>query len=681
MTSIGWLHLSDLHTTLRRSGWTAAPIRRAVFDDLARLHEQAGPWDLVIVAGDLSMRGSAEELEEADRSLDELIARLRELGSDPCLVAVPGNHDLVRTAGTASAHRALRRWHDDPAVQAEFWGDPESPARRFVDRAFEPFEQWWKRRTRDAKALKDLRHGLLPGDFTATVEKPGVRLGIAGLCSAFLQVTGDDYEERLAISPHQLLIAAGGDAPAWVARHDAAILVTHHAPAWLAPDERRRYEAAINPAGRFCAHLSGHLHEEAPPVEQGERLHLRSPSFFGMDAWEDGRGRPGARGYGYLAARLELRGAKAQLRVFPRAWDPERGALRPDGALDGLDPDGAMALPAARFPRLEGDAPRFRLERAALRDALAAAYGAPQDARRLAREAGVPLGKGSAGGAPDVWHAVVSEAERAGKLAELATVARRGRPDDRRLADAWRVCEQAAGPAAPAAPIRRGSIEERGADELYDRLLQLDPATFEAVALTLDAAAEIPGGAAPPATRAMALVRHMELQGRPGLDRLAAALVHASRPFPATSQGGSTDEAASLGWLGVLAPLADGAALVVALSEPPARRTRLERAPTRPSLTRLLTAVFTDARDFDGFVRDHFPAVNRALTSGMGRAHRIGVLLDMAGPADVVARLARAHPSAFAAHQRVLDYEDDATDAASGAAPADLPRVHRGGAG
>ena len=43
MTSVGWLHLADLHQTLRRPAWPSPEIRREVLDDLQRLHESAGP--------------------------------------------------------------------------------------------------------------------------------------------------------------------------------------------------------------------------------------------------------------------------------------------------------------------------------------------------------------------------------------------------------------------------------------------------------------------------------------------------------------------------------------------------------------------------------------------------------------------------------------------------------------
>lgn len=742
MTSIGWLHLADLHQTLRRPGWPSAQVRREVLADLASLHAEAGPWDLVIVAGDLSMRGAPEELEEAERTLDDLLDHLRALGSDPCLLAVPGNHDLVRADGPVAGLRALRRWHEDPQTQREFWTEPESPGRRLVDRALEPYERWWSRRLERGlgKPISHFRAGLLPGDFTATVDIGGVRVGIAGLCSTFLQVTGDDYEGRLSISPHQLLVAAGGDVPAWIAGHDTALLITHHGPHWLTAEDRRTYEEDINPAGRFAAHLTGHFHGGVPLIEGPPRAQIRCPSLFGLDSWEDRRGQPGQRRFGYNAARLIVEGTDSRIEVRPRGWTESR--LRPASELAEVDRRGVMTIPLAPFPRVGDGEPSFRLEHAALRDALAAHYRSPEEPRDLAREVGLqPFPAGPGGATVDVWHMVVSEADRRGLLGDLVRRVEAEHPSTGAISQAWRALQSGSRPEARRSMETTRGGSDRAGDALYERLTDLLPAAFEAVIAMVSLQREVPSSAAPQATRAMSLVRLMEKrEGAAGLARLAEAIRRAESPFAplapltieiprAALRGGRSaagrqlldqetlsrvHQAAlglGLGRHALLAglparlvsslpaapspaaqllldlqalnrapPLADGSVpLLIWLTSARAlsagrpegevfrqaqdalRRSSSEvarRAPTRPTLIRLLTVMFSDERDFDGFVLDHFPAVYRRFTSGMSRAYRIGLLLDAAEPSDVVARLKRSHPSAFQAHQRVLDYED-----------------------
>jgi hypothetical protein len=636
-TSIGWLHLADLHQTLRRPGWPLSTARAQLFEDLSRLHERCGPWELVIVAGDLSMRGDAEELDEAQRTLEALRAHLATLGSSPCLLAVPGNHDLVRTQASPSALRKLRRWHEDESVRKEFWNDADSPARRLVDRAFEPFEQWWAALNVAEHGDVSVRRGLLPGDFTATIRKDGLCFGVAGLNSAFLQVTGEDYEGQLALEPQQLNVASGGDTPAWIAQHHACVLVTHHGPSWLEPAARSRYESAINPAGRFLAHLSAHVHGATPLVETGERLQIKCASFLGLDAWEDSLGRSGARLFGYTAARLVVDGDEARLDIFPRLLSNAR--LGPADALIDVDlaVDVARTFPVQLFAPLDQPALGLLIERAGLRDALAAVYRSAEDARRLAGEAGVRINSSARGGAAvDVWHVVITEADRRDRLRDLVKIARLEYPANARIAEAWATFERAS--SGSSTSPQRASIgqqrlfvdEEQIAEALQERLTNLQPAVFEAVLSLASLDDQVPGPGAPQASRSIAAVRQMEKKGQVGLNRLDAAVGHIFGSITAHGVG--------------------SASMAGRVSSP--------RKPTVPSLQKFLDAVFADPRDFDGFCLDEFPAIYRRFTNGMDGAHRARFLVANADPIEILAGLRRRHASAFAKHQRLIDYEE-----------------------
>ena len=535
----------------------------------------------MIFAGDLSLQGADEELEQAQETLDDLVERFRSFGSDPCVLAVPGNHDLARARGAPAAYSALRRYHEDPGVRAELWNDPEAPSRRLVDRALDPFNRRWSGRSGSLR-LTRFRHGLLPGDFTVTLEKEGIRFGVAGLCSTFLQVTDDDYEGRLAITPRQLTVASGGDALAWIAQHDAAILVTHHSASWLAPENQRWYEADINPAGRFSAHLTAHLHEAAPLVEAGERVQLRCPSFFGLAAWEGRHGQSGVRRFGYSAARLSFEDGETRLSVYPRV--ASKNGIRPAFALADLDPTGCVTLPAPRFPRLADSAPAFRVERGALRDTLLSIYPTSRDSSRLDFEIGLRSRDVVPGGAAaDLWHVLVTEAEIDGALDRLVQLARSEHPANLVLEEAWNAYQRAVRAPAEIPMVRRGSAEEKLADELYETLAQAEPAVFGAVLNALSIDDDTPESRPPQATRAIAAVRQMEREGLPGLQRLDAAIQHVSGtttpPEPEESGGSS-----GYGWLAALgiAGLSAGKA--------PAARSRADAATPAQVVTRLRRA-------------------------------------------------------------------------------------------
>ena len=87
-----WLHLSDLHvhaarSTSQRAAWQSF---LAYFQNLS-----FGNLDFVIVTGDLSYSGDAEEF----KLFAAFVAELRALLQRPCppIILAPGNHDINRT--------------------------------------------------------------------------------------------------------------------------------------------------------------------------------------------------------------------------------------------------------------------------------------------------------------------------------------------------------------------------------------------------------------------------------------------------------------------------------------------------------------------------------------------------------------------------------------------------------
>ena len=137
MTSVSWLHLTDLHLGMAEQRSLLPIVKDRFFEDLKLLHAKCGPWDLMLFTGDLTQRGNAEEFQMVDEFLDELWERFGELGSRPRLLAIPGNHDLVRPKPKEPVVKLLRdAWVTDDEVRAEFWNNPESPYRATVTGAF-----------------------------------------------------------------------------------------------------------------------------------------------------------------------------------------------------------------------------------------------------------------------------------------------------------------------------------------------------------------------------------------------------------------------------------------------------------------------------------------------------------------------------------------------------------------
>jgi hypothetical protein len=369
MTSLGWLHLTDLHHGMSEQASLLPAVRQLFFEDLERLHAVAGPWDLVLFTGDLVQTGTSAEFEGLDRTLERLFAHLERLGSRPVLLCVPGNHDLVRPRPSAVV-RALRHWHDERDIQDEFWKSRENEYRAVVEGAFAPYAAFMEQWRKDHPPPPDLRieqtPGALPGDLATVVHKKGLRVGVVGLNSAFLQLTGDDYEGRLDLSPVQLQTATGGDAPDWLEKNHLNVLLTHHPPEWLHVRTLSSFRAEIAPPGWFAMHLFGHMHEPTSdfrqmagaPVER----RLQGASLFGLEKW--GAGEP--RIHGYAAGRIDVRGAEGKLSIWPRIDQILKSGQRkivPDHSFD-LDGQGAFhtplpvrALESPRSPSLRPPSP------------------------------------------------------------------------------------------------------------------------------------------------------------------------------------------------------------------------------------------------------------------------------------------------------------------------------------
>ena len=70
MTCFNWLHLTDLHRGMKEQRWLLPEVREIFFEDLKRLHDKCGPWDLVLFTGDLTQQGSEEEFQDLNKLLD-----------------------------------------------------------------------------------------------------------------------------------------------------------------------------------------------------------------------------------------------------------------------------------------------------------------------------------------------------------------------------------------------------------------------------------------------------------------------------------------------------------------------------------------------------------------------------------------------------------------------------------
>ena len=314
-TKFSWLHFTDLHVGMSSSSYLWPNVEDQVLHDLEWVHKRTGPIHAVFFTGDLTQKGDAQEFQKFSEILDRIRKKLNGLGSNPVVLSVPGNHDLHRPPSNSGAVLALKSWN--PEIRHIFWHDEKTDLRKPVRTAFQNWSDW---SDKYPSGSKNFKRGLLPGDFAASISTAGKKIGVIGLNTAALQLSGGDYEGRLAVHPRQLECLCPNGLPQWLKEHDASFLLTHHPPHWLDKESQKDLRSEIAVPGNFVMHLCGHQHipQQTLWSEGGsvEKITLIGRSLFGLEQW--GEPPKTDRLHGYCAGTLNLADVR-MTRVWPRA--------------------------------------------------------------------------------------------------------------------------------------------------------------------------------------------------------------------------------------------------------------------------------------------------------------------------------------------------------------------------
>ena len=163
--------------------WLWPTLKHALFDDLAKVHQLSGGWDLVIFSGDLVQSGEKAEYDRLNAILGELWDHFAKLGCTPELIVLPGNHDLKRPTMN-SVFRTLKRWWEEPDVQAEFFRSQDNEYRLAVAKMLEQYSGWFVEHPFGTlKCRAGYRHFLVRG-----LDKVRGEWSLMALCYNFTRV-------------------------------------------------------------------------------------------------------------------------------------------------------------------------------------------------------------------------------------------------------------------------------------------------------------------------------------------------------------------------------------------------------------------------------------------------------------------------------------------------------------
>ena len=332
MKTVSWMHITDWHVGQSEQNCRWPSVRSEFERDFAEVSKWSGKLDLVFFTGDLVQSGKREEFDILESRLQKLWSFFEKNGSVPKLIVTPGNHDLSRPHGADPVALALSSWHEKQQVQSAFWDSASSQLKAGATSWFYEYSEW-QNRTKIPN-LPSSFFGPLAGDALYSFEKGGVKIGILGINSTFLQFRADVLQGQLCISPHQIPIVPDSDYAAFLDRHHIRVLMTHQPRSWLSLQSQAEYDSDIWPPGRFDLHLCGHLHEADPAnISKGgsvARQVYQGTSFFGYDTVGDGKIE---RRHGYMLGQWTLQDENIVEKVWPRVAHKKH-----DGAL-GLVPD------------------------------------------------------------------------------------------------------------------------------------------------------------------------------------------------------------------------------------------------------------------------------------------------------------------------------------------------------
>ncbi|MBI3232694.1 MAG: metallophosphoesterase [Bacteroidetes bacterium] len=318
MTSIKFLHLSDIHIGDKHQKGLISQTKKVLFEDIDHIISKTETLDIVFFTGDLVQKGTKEEFIMIEDFLIDLWKLFNTHNLNPYLLCVPGNHDLERIEDLNDpVQKVMMNWIIEDIKDEYFWKSPND-YHSFIKNRFKNYTEWYKNTS--IRKPENILEGYIPGDFCCSININDVTLGVVGLNSTFLQLCGGDFKQKLGVYNNQINNLFEENYFEWLKKQDLSILLTHHSPEWFEPKSLDDFHQEIYCEGTFLEHLCGHMHETSYTKTSingypSKRLFI-SPSLFGLEYIHEKSSVK--RIHGYTAGVYNFQSGKISKTIWPR---------------------------------------------------------------------------------------------------------------------------------------------------------------------------------------------------------------------------------------------------------------------------------------------------------------------------------------------------------------------------
>nr|WP_320022757.1 metallophosphoesterase [uncultured Draconibacterium sp.] len=323
MKQINWIHITDLHVGVSGYDILFPKLKHEFEKDLILMIRKLGKIDIVFFTGDITQAGKKEEFDQANVYINELWKIFKKYNSNPILVCVPGNHDLERPDKNRAVAKLIRDYHKDKENRELFWQDGDNECMDLIESSFSNYTNWYK--SLEIPTPKEIKHGLMPGDFSCNLEINNINIGILGLNTSFIQISEGDYEGKIEFGLKQLKHCFDNELFSWKAKNDISILLSHHSYGWFSEDSQKFYKSDLNPENTFYNHFCGHLHIPESTIEGAIGSELRrqqiAPSLFGLEFFNDTVERVHGYNLGSYSFNNDILNEKFYPRILTKKYD------------------------------------------------------------------------------------------------------------------------------------------------------------------------------------------------------------------------------------------------------------------------------------------------------------------------------------------------------------------------